>query len=169
MPNLVKTPPALKKTRRRLMVPFEYEFAEWMAGFIKTPTLGEQTSKLSELGEKDLGRQYLRTLKASNEYCNYYRLMLQGALAKARAIWEKDAPLYIDAHREGLEMAKEEGDFKAIVAFTKPAIDRVHPIKEDNVAVANITIQLTQKRQDVLTEELPEVEYEVIEDDDSDE
>lgn len=96
--------------------------------------------------------------------------MLVDHIKKARAKYSKDMPRYAEIHKEAMEMAFEAEDYKAIPAFTTPAIDRFYPKREDVAAKTEISISLTTARQDMMNEEIPEVDFEVVkeEDDNSD-
>lgn len=157
--------PPYKRPKERRLRPWEYEFVEWFALHIGKPTTDEQISKASELAEKSVGYTYILNLRKLQGFEDYYRDMLASHLKRARAKFAKDMPRYAEIHKEAMEMAFEAEDYKAVTAFTIPAIDRFYPKKEEVGAKAEINITLTTARQDMIEEEIPEVEFEVIEED----
>jgi hypothetical protein len=57
----------------------------------------------------------------------------------------------------------DAGDVKSIHQYTTPVLDRVWPKKEEQTVAPTINVVLTAKQMELDDEEIPEVEFEVIE------
>lgn len=158
--------PPFKGPKQRRLRSWEYEFIDWFALQIGKPSSEEQIDKASELAEKSVGYTYILNLRKLKAFEDYYRDMLAGHMKRAKAKFSKDMPRYAEIHKEAMEMAFAAEDYKAVPAFTVPALDRFYPKREDVAAKTEISISLTTARQDMIDEEIPEVDFEVVEEED---
>jgi hypothetical protein len=144
------------------LLPWELEFAEWLANQPKRTSLAEQQEKASELSQRTIGRRGLRNLKDRATFREFFGELQLGALRAARAKLERRMPEYIDAHHKGVHLALDAQDYRAIPAYTNPMIERVWPKRDDVGANVAVVVQLQPKQQAMLDTPTIEVEYEVI-------
>ena len=70
----------------------------------------------------------------------------------------------MEVHGGGAEQAKAAGDYKAMPAFTVPALDRAMPRKQDAAAQTQIAIVLSPQQLSGFTDySVPEVKTELLE------
>jgi len=165
------SPPA-KPPQTLPLLPWEVEFAEWLATQPKRPPVKDQLAKCDELltavgatAAVPFSRRSLTNMKNRQEYKEYFAELQKDALRRARAKIEMRVPEYIDAHKKGLDMALEAHDHRSIPNYTNPILDRVWPRNDQQVAQAAVVIELTPKQLASIDAPAPVVEYEELDDD----
>jgi hypothetical protein len=139
-------------------------YAEWLALQSGRPALTERQAIANKLARDKVSPKAIRHLEQRVDFRDYYDRLAAGAVTAARAKLEAESPWYVEKHREGLEAALKEGDYKAIPNFTGPVLERVWPRREAPIVATQITINLSARQQTDLTQPPPELlEAEVIE------
>lgn len=147
------------------LLAWEREFAEWLATCHRRPPRHLQVTKARELSGDDVKPSQVRALRERRTFVDYLDKLSQDAITQARAKYEARLPEYIDADYEGLQMALEREDYRALTQYTTRAIDRVMPRQDLNTQITAVKIELTPAQmQDVDSEYIP-VEVERLSDD----
>ena len=107
-------------------------------------------------------QRYLTRLKHRHEFMKLFGELQRDNLTKARALMKARAPEYIDADYEGMTMARDAGDYKALGSYTRPVVDRVWPKAVEEQHVTAIKIELTPRQLREIDEDEIIVEAEVI-------
>jgi hypothetical protein len=108
-------------------------------------------------------KRYLTALKRRHEFQKLFAELQKDNLTRARALIKAKAPEYIEADYEGMTMARDAGDYKALTSYTKPIIDRVWPKAVEEQHVTAIKIELTPRQLKEIDEDEIVVEAEIIE------
>ena len=160
---------AIAKTdpKTRQLQPWEFAFAEWYANAFKRPSRAEQYAQAKILAPEafDPGPVYIESLKKTPAWHSYVRDIKRDALSAARKKLVGNYGTAVTAHFEGLELARDAEDYKAIPAFTNPILDRIiSKTNSADIAPVAVQINISTARQELLETEPLEVEYEIIDD-----
>jgi hypothetical protein len=163
------------------------DFALWLALYEGKPTREEQRAKLQQAahGQK-ITMQSLVRLRERQDFQQYLSQLMASEEAIARAKLVHDSPEYIDARRRALRQAEtlairedvtvreKAALLKTISSLTEPLVDRVWPRREDKAEVQpTVIINLGSptsfaQRHLSAPDEIPAIEYEVLNDDPDD-
>lgn len=127
-------------------------YAEWLALQPGRPGRPEKIAVANRMAHDKVSLKALRHLEARPDFLEYHDRFAAGAVTQARAQLESQAPWYMDKHKDGLEMAIKEGDYKAIPNYTSQVLERVWPRREEPVVSQQITIHITPRQQADLLE-----------------
>lgn len=159
--------------QRRPLKPYEFKFCTWLA--YQSSRMPRQTqlemleqlrSEAGEDTEKKLKLRDLTNLKQSAAFKEYFQRLRSSATEAAKTIIENGFKRAAEAHIQGLEMAIDAGDYRAVPPFTTPLIDRVMPKNAEGAGSPAVAIQinLSEKRLEAIEAPAPDVEFEVLED-----
>jgi hypothetical protein len=133
---------------------WEFAFAQW---YVNQPRLYPLV--------KDQLAKALKKLKERAEFKQYLHLLQEDVARAAKEVFQAASPKMAAMHVTAAERLMDAGDVKSIHQYTTPVLDRVWPKKEEQTVAPTINVVLTAKQMELDDEEIPEVEYEVIEND----
>ena len=139
-------------------------FAEWLAQQPKNPKIAAQVAAASEFAGRRIEISHIRNLRRRDDFKLLVDKFYQGGVVAARLKFENDLPFYITKHREGLELAAKEGDYRAYKDFTVPALERAVPRRDGFVSATGVTINVTlsDKQKTLLDSQPIDVDYEPL-------
>lgn len=144
------------------LLPWQAVYAEWLSIQPTKPSTVQQRKIASQFCQRPVSLRELHKLRTNPRFESYLLALQADSVRRARAIIEEHYAEGVHAHIDGMRMAKDAADYKALPAFTVPLLDRVVPKKEAVAAQTQINVTLSTKQQAQLTEQPMEVEYEVL-------
>lgn len=149
------------------LLPHQSAFAEWLSSQPQRPPVSVQRKMYSKLCQRLVSPRtfadHMSKLKTNPHYIRYYASLQADALRRSRVILEEHYTEGVETHLDGMRMAREAEDYKAIPAFTVPILDRVVPKREAVQANTQINVVLSTKQKAVLdNEQVPDVSFEVL-------
>jgi len=149
-----RLPRPLPRVRGKLPL-WTLKFAGWLVTAPYVVTKEEQVKVANEMANEHLRPNqqrvevtwaHVRRLKQRPDWQEVVRKFEEGGFEAARQVYISDLPAYIAAHRQGLDLALRHGDYRAVPAFTTPAIERVVPKRDDERAATQIAIVLSAEQ-----------------------
>lgn len=142
-------PTATASVRVQPLLPWHRAFARWLVwpDGPTRPTIAQQTKRASELAGVPIHRLALAYLKRRDDFRAYVAKVEESTIARARDTLEAQYADYVAAHKQGLDMAVEAGDYRVVPKFTVPILDRVAPRKvEQETHHTNVVIRVTTQQ-----------------------
>ena len=126
-----------------VLAPWQARYAEWLASQAEMPNPVERAKRVSRL----VGRQVKPYELSRVEKMPAFRTYLLGVLSEigreARAVVTESATRAMRAHVTAMEALEQEGDWKTLVKYTGPILERVWPKREEGeVSRAQVIINL---------------------------
>ncbi len=137
-------------------------YAEWLASCVNPPSRTERRVQLSQLSRRPVAANHVAQLEERKDFRRYFEDLCKGPLERARAKFQAKFPKYVQAHEDALDMAIEAGDYKAVPAFTIPALDRVSPKKSETGAAVQFNVTLSAERLAGFAEDYTPAEVEAV-------
>lgn len=157
--------PTIDHPDKRLLPVWQYAFAEWFSRQ-DSPKVKEQCEMASSLAQKKITPHALRKFTAQPQYREYLAKMSYDHLKRLRAKINQRLDGYLAHVDNAVDMAKEVGDYKAEGSMAWAVIkDVAFKDKNQDGIGAVVSIQISQARLEGMDADIPEIEYEVIEDD----
>jgi len=144
------------------LLPWQSLFAEWLSIQSDRPSTVQQRKQASLFCQRPVSLRELHKVRKNPRFEQYLLALQADSVRRARAIIEEHYAEGVHAHIDGMRMAKDAADYKAIPAYTVPILDRVVPKKEAAAAQTQINVILSTKQQAQLNDTPVEVEYEVL-------
>ena len=127
----------------KYMMPWMRAYAEWLVlENLTPPNLAIRRVNARRLSRQPVTSKHLTDLHARDDFSAYCEELKQGTVEAARAKFVTRFSEYVDAHHEGLQMAREAKDYKAMMYAAEPVINRVYPVKAENPSGAATIIQI---------------------------
>lgn len=144
------------------LLPWQSLFAEWLSIQPDRPSTVQQRKVASNFCQRPVSLRELHKVRKNTRFEQYLLALQADSVRRARAIIEEHYAEGVHAHIDGMRMAKDAADYKALPAYTVPILDRVVPKKESVAAATQVNVVLTTKQQSQLEGAPVEVEYEVL-------
>lgn len=106
-------------------------FAAWFAHLPVSPGINDCVRYVRATTKYRVGADAIRTLMARQDWQRMVVSFRESEPKRARELLNADHQTYVDAHREGLNLALAAGDYRAVPPFTVPMLDRVAPKREE--------------------------------------
>ena len=145
--------------------PWQFKFAQWQVNHhLKVQRIDEQVKAASLFAGADIKPSALKALRENRVFQLYKHKLRENAREAAAERFWAAAPEMVDIHIDAAKGLHEAQEYKSIAAFTQPYIDRIVPKKDEQANQNVVNVVLSVKQAEAIDEEIPEVEYEVIED-----
>lgn len=141
-----KNPAAFSVRHADRLHPWMIRFAHWLVNQPKRPKVTEQRVKAQTLAGYALTTGVINILKARPDFVAYCEKISESALAEAKAMFENDYPRYVELHKESAEALFKNEEFKAVADFTKPALERIAPRRDDTAQPTVVTVNISAKQ-----------------------
>lgn len=149
------------------------KFAMYLVACPRAPSSVEQEQVATKLANENInltttrpvtiGYGIIKRLRTDSRWQELVRELEKGGIEAAKRLFTEDAPVYVMLHRMGAEEAWRNKDYKALPAYTVPALDRVVPKRQEGVPVTQVAIVLSPERLTALqTYEAPETSVEEL-------
>jgi len=161
-----RLPAPLPRVRGKLPL-WTLRYAAWEASAAYILNKEERVKIANELANENLRPNqrpvtvtwaHIRRIRQRADWQEVVRKFEEGGMEAARQQFISDLPTYIHMHREGAEMAMRQGDYRALPAFTVPALERAVPKHDESRPPAQIAIVISpQQLSGLQTYQAPEV------------
>jgi hypothetical protein len=141
-----KNPASFAARHSPKLLPWMCHFAHWLVNQPKRPKVTEQRVKAQTLAGYPLNSHAMNALKARPDFQAYVEKISESALAEAKAMFENDYPRYVALHKESAEELFKREEFKAVADFTKPALERIAPRRDDTLQPTVVTVNISAKQ-----------------------
>jgi len=172
-----RLPAPIPRVRGKLPL-WTLKFAAWLASAPYVVNKDEQIKVATEIANEGLRPNQqrvaityaqIRRLKQRADWQEVVRKFEEGGVEAAREQFISDLPVYMDLHRRGAQMAMEKGDYRALPAFTVPAVERAVPKRSEAPPATQIAIVISpQQLSGLQAYEAPETVVEAVLDDRAD-
>jgi hypothetical protein len=158
LPNRAKKPQRPRRLRES-----DKRYAEWLATTVEMPTPSERLEKYREFRQRKVALSTMQGIERSDAFRYYFDDIVVDERRRAAKMFDANSPKGVAAHFQGLEMAMENSDYRAVPSFTVPVLDRVIPKKPDQVQAMQVVVNVTPEQIERLRDsETPEIEVEVL-------
>lgn len=108
-------------------------FAAWFAQLPVEPSLEDCIRYVRAITTFRVGASTIRELLRRNDFGLLVARFRESEQLRAKELLNADYQTYVDAHRQGLQMALDAQDYRAVPPFTAPMLDRIAPKKDDQI------------------------------------
>ena len=141
-----KNPAAFAVRHSDKLLPWMVRYAHWLVNQPKRPKVTEKRVKAQTLAGYQLNGNAMRALEQRPDFAAYVERISESALAEAKAMFENDYPRYVELHKESAEALYKNEEYKAVADFTKPALERIAPRRDDTLAPTVVTVNISAKQ-----------------------
>ena len=143
--------------------PWMMAYAEWLILGEEVRTITARIVEASQLSRSKISQRALGDLEGRRDFMAYCDELARGPLEQARAKYMRLLPEYIAAHKEALDGARQDKDWKTVASIAESAVDRVLPKKQEAVAATQVNVVISAEQLKGFAEyTAPEVEVEAL-------
>ena len=147
------------------LLPWQRDFARWMASRKTFPRRAAQYEKLREVAGREFTDQERRDLVRHPAFRAYFQIFQDRGVRAARARVEEVSLEAVNTLTWAMRKAKREDDYKAVPNIVGPIMERAMP-RRDTIGMnqAQVTVVLTTQQLQDLDQPKPMLDVEIVED-----